>query len=62
MATREQWIELAGGRARAMEQEEAVLRIGREYLPPSAIAVLDDNRAEPSAEYWDFLIDSLEAS
>ena len=34
-------------------EETAILSIGREFLPPCAIAVLDGG--EPTTEYWAFL-------
>ncbi len=36
--------------------EDEVLSVGREYLPAFAIAVLDKT-AEPTAEYYDWLLD-----
>ena len=54
MATREEWIEVAGGTGKAIEYEHGVLNVGRDFLPPVALAVLDG--ADGSSEYWDWLI------
>lgn len=37
------------------DEEEAILNCGREFLPPFAVAVLDKT-AEPSAEYYGWLL------
>ena len=37
----------------AISEEQAILNIGREFLPPCAIVVLDGG--EPTDEYWEFL-------
>ena len=37
----------------AEAEETAILSVGREFLPPCAIAVLDGS--EPTTEYWAFL-------
>ena len=37
----------------AEAEETAILSVGREFLPPCALAVLDGG--EPTAEYWAFL-------
>ena len=37
----------------AEAEETAILSVGREFLPPCAIAVLDGG--EPTTEYWAFL-------
>lgn len=39
-------------------EENAILNVGREFLPPFAITVLDKT-GEPTAEYWDWLTDSV---
>ena len=39
----------------ATDWEQRVLNCGREFLPPSAITVLDGGDATP--EYWEFLAD-----
>lgn len=39
----------------AIDEENAILSAGREFLPACAQAVLDDRSADPSEEYWDFL-------
>ena len=59
MATREDYIEAAGGLEAAIKNEGAVLSIGRELLPQCAQDVLDDFAYEPSSAYWDFLITQL---
>lgn len=38
----------------AADEESAILSIGREFLPPCAIAVLDGG--EPTAEYWQWMM------
>lgn len=58
-ATRESFIEAAGGQAEAIAAENAALSIGREFLPPFALAVLD-KESEGSPEYWAWLIESVE--
>lgn len=40
-------------------EENAMLNVGREYLPAHAVAVLDKT-AEPTAEYWDWLREGTE--
>ena len=39
------------------EWENQVLSVGRSFLPPCAIAVLDGNDATP--EYWDFIAEQF---
>lgn len=39
--------------------ENQALSIGREFLPACAIAVLDGDHAQPSGEYWAWLISQL---
>ncbi len=43
-----------------IEFEESVLSIGRGFLPPCAIAVLDGD--SPSDQYWRFLAHQWELS
>ncbi len=40
-----------------LDAEQTILSIGREFLPPSALAVLDGAEATP--EYWDFLAEQI---
>jgi hypothetical protein len=40
-----------------IEQEHAILAIGREYLPDCAKAVLDGG--DSTVEYWDWLLGQL---
>lgn len=61
ITTREEWIEAAGGTSEAIRAENAALSIGRELLPPCALAVLADNGAEPAPEYWAWLAGGLSA-
>jgi len=42
----------------AVDFENQVLSIGREFLPECAIDVLDNDLV--TAEYWDFLISQIE--
>lgn len=42
----------------AVSEENAILQVGREFLPPCAIVVLDGGEATP--EYWEFLISQTE--
>jgi hypothetical protein len=51
---RETYLARFGSRVEAVRFEEQVLGIGSEFLPPCAVAVRDG--AEPSAEYWRWLI------
>jgi hypothetical protein len=39
----------------AVDEENAILSAGREFLPPVAIDVLDHRDREPSEDYWTFL-------
>lgn len=56
MATRSHYLSRFANQADAISFEHQALNIGREYLPPCAIAVLD--RAEPSEAYWDWLCEA----
>jgi hypothetical protein len=40
----------------SVEQENAALSIGAEFLPECARAVLADSSAEPAPEYWAWLV------
>ena len=55
--TREEWVELAGGLAAAVEYEAQILSAGREFLTAEARAVLDGEA--PSPAYWDWLASQL---
>ena len=55
MATKDDWLIKAGSLERAVEFENSVLAIGREFLPEYTLAVLDKS-VEPGPEYWDWLI------
>lgn len=58
MVTREEWISAAGGLSKAVETENQILSIGREYLPACAIEVLN-GAADGESDYWAFLISQL---
>lgn len=49
-----EYIALFPTKSAAIAFEQRVLGIGREFLPPAALAVLDG--AEPTEAYWHFLI------
>lgn len=53
ITTRAQYVELVGSEADAIEQENAALSIGREFLPPLVQAVVDGQSPEPF--YWNWL-------
>lgn len=58
--TRKQWIyEVAGDMRTAVEFEQQALSIGRERLPPCALAVLDGANEEPEPAYWRWLADQF---
>ena len=40
-------------------EENAILQVGREFLPEFALAVLHETN-EPTAEYWAWLTESVE--
>lgn len=44
----------------AMAEEEAILRLGREFLAPCAIVVFEGG--EPTAEYWEWLLSQTDAA
>ena len=51
--TREDYITLAGDESAAIDFENSVLSIGREFLPPEAQSVLGGGEA--TASYWAWL-------
>ena len=57
MTSRETFVELVGGVARARECEERALSVGREFLPVLAIRVRDDlvHPDEDLSGYWRWL-------
>lgn len=59
-SNRERWIEAAGGPAKAVETENTLLAIGRDFLPPCAVAVREGE--EPTEEYWAWLLSQLPSS
>jgi hypothetical protein len=44
----------------AVAEETAILRIGREFLPPCALAVLDKS-GPATGEYWEWLTEQTQA-
>lgn len=56
MSSREAFVALFRTSSEAIEFENQALSVGRDLLPPEAIAVLDDNSAEPTPTYWAWLI------
>lgn len=58
--TRQEYIDAAGGLAAAIAFENATLSIGREHLPPCALAVLDGGEGTP--EYWAWLAGAIDSS
>lgn len=56
--TREQYLALFPTAAEAIEFEHQTLSVGREFLPPQAILVL--NGVEPGPDYWQFLAEQLD--
>lgn len=56
---RTDFLSLFPNASAAVEFENQVLSIGRDLLPPAAVAVLDG--AEPTADYWAFLASQVEA-
>jgi hypothetical protein len=57
-ATREHFLSRFNSAAEAIEFENHVQQIGREFLPPAAIAVRQGE--EPTSDYWRFLIEQHE--
>lgn len=57
--TREQFADLVGGPAAAIDYEHATLSIGEEFLSPEALEVLLAHREgrdhEPPPAYWTWL-------
>lgn len=45
----------------AYSEEQAILSIGREFLPAHALAVLDQT-GEPTVEYWEWLTEQTETA
>ena len=43
-----------------LAEEQAILSVGREFLPAEALAVLDGG--EPTAEYWGWLAEQTRAA
>lgn len=52
--TAEDYITSVGNRQTALELESQYLSIGRKFLPPCALVVLDGGEA--TSEYWEWLI------
>ena len=44
----------------AVSEEQAILSVGREFLPPCALAMLDDGTE--SAAYYEWLTEQVEAA
>lgn len=57
ITTREQYVALVGGESAAIEQENAALSVGREFLPPLVLAVVDGEPPEPY--YWNWLAEQF---
>lgn len=57
IATREQYLALFPSTSAALDFEQSVLSVGREFLPAQALLVLAG--AEPGPDYWRFLADQL---
>jgi hypothetical protein len=60
MTTRQNYLDRFESTGAAIEYENSTLQSGREFLPPVAIAVADG--AEPTAEYWQWLIEQVDQS
>lgn len=57
-AAESRFVDAVGGHAEAVEYEQTVLAIGREFLPSFARTVLDGGKS--CAEYWEWLTESVE--
>ena len=58
-ATRQAFIDCARAcGSDPISEEQAILSIDREFLPPCALVVLDGG--EPTEDYWAFLISQTE--
>ena len=58
MATKDQWVECAGGLGAAIELETALLSSRCEFLPDCALVVLRGDEAPEG--YWDWLIEQAQ--
>ena len=59
MSLRQEWLDLvAACGSDPVTEEQAILSVGREFLPACALAVLDGN--EPTDDYWLFLFAQTE--
>lgn len=47
------FVRLCGGDGESLDVEAQILSVGREFLPPAAIVVLDGG--QESADYWTWL-------
>jgi hypothetical protein len=56
---RQDYLDLFSSIFEAGEFESSVLSIGREFLPPCVLAVLDGG--ESTEEYWEFLASQIES-